>query len=94
MKIIKEELTGVPVHKLPSKEARLAPKMLEFILSMRELGFSLNATRIVLVLSANLYHKQSVFYGKEGKQQLDLFDQEWLDIDNDKDISAQLSFVK
>lgn len=88
---IKEEIKGVGYEKLPAV-GLLAPKMMDFILSMKELGFSINAIRIVLILSANMKEKQMLFRGKNKDIQLELFDNEWMDVDNDKAYSVQLNF--
>jgi hypothetical protein len=88
---IKQEIKGVGYEKLPIK-AMIAPKMLDFILSMRTMGFSKNALRIVLILSANLKEKQMQLRQKDKLKQLDLFDSEWIDVDNDKSYSVQFNF--
>lgn len=88
---IKQEIKGVGYEKLPTV-ALLAPKMLDFILSMKTMGFSKNALRVVLILSANLKEKHMQLRQKDKMKQLELFDSEWIDVDNDKSYSVQFSF--
>lgn len=88
---IKEVIKGIGYDKLPAV-GYIAPKIEEYILQMRNEGCSINAARIVLILSANLKEKQRLFIGKDKSQQLDLFDNEWLDVNNNKSFSVQLNF--
>lgn len=90
-KIIKEELMGVGYKKLPSFPV-LTPQVTDFILAFKEIGLSLNAIRIVLILSANLKEKQMKFRGKDKEHQLSLFDDEWMSVENDTSYSLQLKF--
>lgn len=89
--IIKEEIIGVGYKKLPDFPI-LTPQVTDFILAFKEIGLSLNAIRIVLILSANLKEKQMKFRGKDKEQQLNLFDDEWLNVQNDALYSLQLKF--
>ncbi|RYY06900.1 MAG: hypothetical protein EOP43_04910, partial [Sphingobacteriaceae bacterium] len=88
---IKQEIQGVGYEKLPTV-ALLAPKMQDFILSMNSMGFSEKAIRIVLILSANLKEKQMQLRKADKLKQLELFDNEWIDVDNDKTYSVQFKF--
>lgn len=88
---IKEEIKGVGYEKLPTT-GLLAPKMMDFILAMKDMDFSINAIRVVLILSANLKEQQMAFRQNDRLKQLEIFDQEWLDVDNDKSMSVQFNF--
>lgn len=88
---IKEEIKGLSFENLPTN-AMMAPTMMDFFLIMKKMGFSESASRMVLTLSANLKEKQMKLRGKDKYKQLDIFDREWLDVDNDQSISVQFSF--
>lgn len=90
--IIKEDYIGKKYNDLPI-QASLSPEINKFVYMMKALGFSINAIRIVIILSANLYEQQNPFKDKKRKsEQLDLFDDEWMSVDNDKSFAVQLRF--
>ena len=90
--IVKENYTGKKYNDLPIKGS-LSPEINKFVYMMKALGFSINAIRIVIILSANLYEQQNPFKDKKRKnKQLDLFDDEWMNVDNDKAFAVQLRF--
>lgn len=91
MNEVKEIIDGKGIDKVP-EWGLLAPKMMEYLLTMKQRGFSINAVRIVLILIANLKEKQMLFRGKDKYIQLDLFDNEWMNVDNDKQFSTQFNF--
>lgn len=88
---IKETHRTMRTEKLP-RVSLIAPTILGFYLMMKELGYSHSAAKIVLVLSANLKTRQMSLRSKTQPNQLDLFDKEWLNVDDKKALSVQFNF--
>lgn len=88
MSKIKEEIKGKSYNQL-STTANIAPEIQEIILKSKRQALSFNAVKIILLLSANLKDRQ---FKKHTKKQLDLFDNEWFEVDNNIDYSVQLNF--
>lgn len=89
--VIKEKLQTVRTEKLP-KVALIAPTMINFFVQMKKLGYSHNASRIVLTLSANIKAQQMLMRSKTTPNQLNLFDEEWMEVDDNKSMAVQLTF--
>lgn len=89
--IVKKEIKGKGFDKLPMV-AMMAPQMMDFILQMKSLGFSANAIKVILILSANLKEQQNILRQKDKKRQLDLFDNEWMLVENNASYSVQFNF--
>lgn len=85
---IKEKINGVSYNEL-STTANIAPEIQEIILRSKREALSFNAVKIILLLSANLKDRQ---FKRHSKKQLDLFDNEWFEVDNNIDYSVQLNF--
>lgn len=88
---VKEEVNLIRYDQL-SKQGMLAPSIRRYILEMGKMGLSLNAIRVILILSFNLREKHLKFRGKNSSNQLTLFDDDWFDIDNNNSMSVQFNF--
>lgn len=85
---IKESIVGKNYVQLQTT-GNIAPEIQEIILQSKREALSFNAVKIILLLSANLKDRQ---IKRHTKHQLDLFDNEWFEVDNNIDYSVQLSF--
>jgi len=85
---IKSLIKGKSYEQLPS-EAYISPIIQDMVLQAKKNNLSFNALKIVLLLCANLKDQQ---IKKSQKHQLDLFDNEWFEIDNNTPYTVQLAF--
>jgi len=83
---IHEAIVGKKLDKLP-KIAKLPPEILGIIKDAKSNKLSIYAVRVILLIIANLKDRQLI-----KPYQLDLFNNEWFDVDNDNSYSVQLSF--
>lgn len=97
---IKEEISLIP-NKYLSEKGMLSPEIRKYILENnkkvviidgKEKPFSIHALRIIIVLAFNLKERQMKFRSKDRSQQLKLFDDEWLDVENNEAMSVQVNF--
>lgn len=85
---IKQSIVGRKFKDL-SLQANIAPQIQKVVISSKKKEIGLNGIRVILLLSANLKEKQ---IRKYQTGQLQLFDENWFEVDNDVLYNVQLNF--
>lgn len=85
---IKQNIIGRKFKDL-NLQANIAPQIQKVVVSSKKEGIGLNGIRVILLLTANLKERQ---IRKYQTGQLQLFDENWFEVDNEVLYNVQLNF--